>query len=88
MTYVVFTHDELPAEHEAWPEHEHQREGHEPLKAQPVQGMFAVERPDGSIKKCTEGYGFLTYDPDTQELDLVPLSEFKQNYQGAEHVEL
>lgn len=87
MTYVVFTHDELPAPHDTWPEHEHQQEGNEPLKAQPVQGRFAVERFDGTIKKCNEGYGFLIQGDDGQ-LDLIPLSEFKANYQGAEHIEV
>lgn len=86
MTYPVFTRDQLPAPQEGWPEHEaHASDGI--LKAQPVHGVFGVERPDGTVKKCTEGYGFLMLNAD-DSLDFLSLSEFEANFKGAEHVRL
>ncbi|MDE2101937.1 MAG: hypothetical protein KGL39_32120 [Patescibacteria group bacterium] len=88
MTYPVFTSDEVPSDPAAWPEHKHQQEGQPVLKAQPVQGIFGVEKADGSVQKCTEGYGFLVRDEHSGELSIVSLSEFKANYKGAEHIEV
>lgn len=83
MTFPVFTRDELPAPYETWPEHP-SKLGGPAVKAQPVHGVFGVERDDGTIQKCAGGFGFLIVGQ--AGLGFIPLAEFVQRFEGADHV--